>query len=254
MIINKLISFQKHPEILTEILNKIQQQLEAHADVRDLMNKSINELSTWAIGAFSFFMNGAFKIFISLIVVYFTLFFMFNSYEKLEKTLLKYLPFEKRNTLAFATELKKITYSNIIGQGLIGISQGLMVTIGFLIFEIPNPFFWGIVSIFVCFLPIVGAPIIFVPAGIFELLSENMFAGIGILIWGTVLVTLIDNFLRQFISNKISDTHPLITILGVIIGIPIFGLIGLVIGPFMISFFILLLKMYKNNYLKHKVI
>lgn len=249
MIIDKLTNFQKHPEILTEILNKIQNLLGSHIDIRDMINKSINELSKWAIDAFSFFMNGAFKIFISLIIVYFTLFFMFKSHEKFENTLLKYLPFDNKNSLTFAFELKKITYSNIFGQGLIGLSQGLMVTIGFLIFGIPDPFFWGTVSIFVCFLPIVGAPIIFVPAGIIELLSGNIFAGIGILIWGTVLVTLIDNFLRQFISKKIADTHPLITIIGVIIGVPAFGLIGLVIGPFMISCFILIFKMYEVNYM-----
>jgi predicted PurR-regulated permease PerM len=81
-------------------------------------------------------------------------------------------------------------------------------------------------------------------------MDGNTTSGIGILIWGTVLVTLVDNFLRQFISKKIADTHPLITIIGVIIGIPVFGLIGLVIGPFMISFFILLFKMYEINYLR----
>lgn len=250
MIINKLTNFQKHPEILTETLNKIQNLLGSHIDLRDVINKSINELSKWAIGAFSFFMNGAFKIFISLIIVYFTLFFMFKSHEKFESTLLKYLPFDNENSLAFAVELKKITYSNIFGQGLIGLCQGLIVTIGFLIFGIPDPFFWGIVSIFVCFLPIVGAPIIFVPIGIIELSSGNTFAGIGILIWGSILVTLVDNFLRQFISKKIADTHPLITIIGVIIGVPVFGLIGLVFGPFMISCFILLFKMYEVNYME----
>jgi predicted PurR-regulated permease PerM len=126
-----------------------------------------------------------------------------------------------------------------------------VVTIGFLIFGIPDPFFWGVVSVFVCFLPIVGAPIIFVPAGIIELLSGNTFAGVGILIWGGVLVTLIDNFLRQFISKKIANTHPLITIIGVIIGVPVFGLIGIVIGPFIISCFFLLLKMYEVNYIEY---
>jgi len=79
-----------------------------------------------------------------------------------------------------------------------------------------------------------------------------MTAGFGILIWGAVLVTIIDNFLRQFISKKIADTHPLITIIGVVIGVPVFGIIGLVVGPFMISFLLLLFKMYEATYLTHK--
>jgi predicted PurR-regulated permease PerM len=163
---------------------------------------------------------------------------------------MKYLPFDTMQSQQFGLELKNITFSNIIGQGLIGLSQGIIVALGFLIFGIPDPLFWGIVSIFVCFLPVVGAPIIFVPAAIIELSSGNHVAGYGMLIWGGVLVTLVDNFLRQFISKKIADTHPLITIIGVIIGIPLFGLIGLVIGPFLISFFFLLIKMYEGSYMK----
>lgn len=249
MILHKLILFQKNPEILTDILNRIQNLTGSDVDVKGMLHQSINDISKWAIGTFSFFLNGTLRGFISLIVIYFTLFFMFRSDEKFEATLYKYLPFDKKISSQFGAELKKITYSNVIGQGLIGLCQGFVVAIGFLIFGIPDPLFWGIISVFVCFLPIVGAPIIFVPAGIIELSSGNTLAGVGILIWGAVLVTLIDNFLRQFISRRIANTHPLITIIGVIIGIPFFGFIGLVIGPFMLSCFILLVKMYEKNYL-----
>jgi predicted PurR-regulated permease PerM len=250
MIINKLTIIQNQPEIVSDLITKLQRLAGSQMNLKEMLDKSVNDISKWALGAFSVFVNGALKIFISLLVLYFTLFFMFKSHEKFEGALLKYLPFDNQNSFQFATELKKITYSNILGQGLIGLCQGIIVAIGFLIFGIPDPFFWGTVSVFVCFLPIVGAPIIFVPAGLIELASGNAFAGIGILIWGAVLVTLVDNFLRQYISKKIADTHPLITIIGVIIGVPVFGLIGLVIGPFMISYFILLIKMYEANYIE----
>lgn len=249
MIINKINGFQNHPEILNNIVNRIQNLAGSNFNLKDMIHNSINDISKWTMGVFSNIMSGAISLFISLIVLYFSLFFMLKSHEKFESILFKYLPFGNKNSLQFADELKKMTYSNILGQGLIGLSQGLIVAIGFLIFGIADPWFWGFVSVFVCFLPIVGAPIIFVPAAIIELSSGDTFAGIGILLWGGILVTLVDNFLRQFISKKIANTHPLITIIGVIIGVPVFGLIGLVIGPFMISYFILLFKMYEVNYM-----
>ncbi len=249
MVINKLAGFQQHPELLTNIINKVHDYTGSSFDIKEMIKNGINDISKWALNAFSVFVNSALNIFITLIILYFTLFFMFKSHKKFEETLFKYLPFDNEHSIQFGTEFKNITLSNILGQGLIGLSQGVIVAVGFLIFGIPDPVFWGIVSVFVCFLPVVGAPIIFVPAAIIELSSGNNFAGIGILIWGGVLVTLVDNFLRQFISKKIADTHPLITIIGVIIGIPMFGLIGLVMGPFLISFFILLVKMYERNYL-----
>lgn len=249
MIINKLIHFQQHPEPLTNIINKLHDYTGSTVDLKDMIKNGINDISKWAINAFSIFVNSALNIFVTLIILYFTLFFMLKSYDKFEAGLLKYLPFDQVQSVQFGLELKNITLSNIIGQGLIGLSQGIIVALGFFIFSIPDPLFWGIVSIFVCFLPVVGAPIIFVPAAIIELASGNQVAGYGMLIWGGVLVTLVDNFLRQFISKKIADTHPLITIIGVIIGIPLFGLIGLVIGPFLISFFFLLIKMYEGSYM-----
>jgi predicted PurR-regulated permease PerM len=81
-----------------------------------------------------------------------------------------------------------------------------------------------------------------VPAGLIALAYGDSFAGYGIMIYGFVLVTNIDNVLRYFISRYFADTHPLITILGVIVGIPVFGLLGLVFGPLLISWFLLLTK------------
>ncbi len=249
MIVNKLIHFQQHPEALTNVIGRLHDYLGTGFDIKTTVKNSINDISKWALNAFSVFLSSAVKVFVALIILYFTLFYMFKSYEKLEASLLKYLPFNIAQSLKFGEELKNITLSNILGQGMIGLCQGMIVAVGFLIFGIPDALFWGTVSVFVCFLPVVGAPIVFVPAAIFELSSGNNFAGFGVLIWGGVLVTLVDNFLRQFISKKIADTHPLITIIGVIIGIPFFGLIGLVVGPFIISFFILLFKTYEENYL-----
>jgi predicted PurR-regulated permease PerM len=179
-------------------------------------------------------------------VMCFSLYFMLVSSKLFEGTLMKFLPFPEEHSFRFAKELKNITYSNVLGQGLISLTQGAIVGLGFWIFHIPDPFFWGVISVFVCFLPVVGAPIIFIPAGIIELAYGNTLSGVGILVWGIILVIVVDNFLRFFISKKLADTHPLITIIGVVIGVPVFGLLGLIIGPLLISYFILLVNMYET--------
>jgi predicted PurR-regulated permease PerM len=246
MIITKLLDFQRDPELIRHIIDKINHYTGSRFEKPELIQNGLTNASKWAIGAFSSVMNSAFRIFINLMILYFTLFFMLVSHRRLEQKIIQYLPFNEEHSLRFGNELKNVTYSNVFGQGIIAVAQGIIVGAGFLIFGIPDPFFWAIVSIFVCFLPVVGAPIIFVPAGIIELSYGNTFAGIGIIVWGIILVTLIDNFLRFYISKKIADTHPLITIIGVVIGVPVFGLIGLVIGPLLISYFLLLVEMYET--------
>jgi predicted PurR-regulated permease PerM len=138
--------------------------------------------------------------------------------------------------------LKSSTFGNVLGQGLICLVQAISLGIGFLVFGLPDPFFWATITFFISFLPVIGAPIVFVPAGLISLAYGDTTSGYGILIWGFVLVTNIDNLLRYFISKYFADTHPLITIIGVIAGIPVFGILGLVFGPLLISWFLLLLK------------
>lgn len=245
MIINKLIEFQRDPELTRQIIDRINYFTGSHFEKPELIQNGLSNASKWALGAFSAVMSSAFRIFINLMILYFTFFFMLVSNKTLEQKVLQYLPFNNEDSDRFGVELKNVTYSNVFGQGIIALAQGLIVGSGFLIFGIPDPLFWGIISVFVCFLPVVGAPIIFIPAGIIELAYGHTLAGVGILIWGLVLVTLADNFLRFYISKKIADTHPLITIIGVVIGVPIFGIIGLVMGPLLISYFLLLVQMYE---------
>ncbi|HXC06085.1 MAG TPA: AI-2E family transporter [Bacteroidia bacterium] len=248
MLVSKIQQFQKDPSEITRIIERINTYSGTNFDKPALVQNGIENLSTWALGSFTSVVSGVFQTFITLTVLYFLLYFMFCSHEEFEHTLMKYLPFPEESSLRFGSELKNITYSNILGQGLIAISQGIIVGVGFLIFHIPDPLFWGVISIFVCFLPVVGAPVIIVPAGVAELAYGHTLAGVGIMVWGLTLVTVIDNFLRLFISRKMAKTHALITIIGVVIGVPIFGLLGLVIGPLLLSYFILMVTMYETQY------
>jgi predicted PurR-regulated permease PerM len=96
----------------------------------------------------------------------------------------------------------------------------------------------------------VGSALVFVPGSIYAFATGSTFNGVALLIWGFGLVANIDNVLRIVINKSLGDTHPLITFLGIVVGLPLFGLTGLVIGPLMISFFVLLVKIYTGNYLK----
>jgi len=250
MIINKLIAFKQNPELITHLIDKVNKLLGSAITEPELIKNAISNVSNWVIGEFSTFINKTFKVFINLMILYFSFFYMLVSYEAFEKMVLKYLPFQEKSSLRFGKELKNITYSNIFGQAIIAASQGFIVGIGFLIFQIPDPLFWAILSFFVCFLPVGRSANNFIPAGIIELASGNIIAGVGILIFGLVLVTLVDYVLRFYISKRIADTHPLITLIGVIVGVPIFGLIGIVLGPLLISFFLLLIVVYEELYLK----
>ena len=97
-------------------------------------------------------------------------------------------------------------------------------------------------------IPFVGTLIGIVPVFLLTLSSGNSFEAWGILLYGIIVVGSTDNIIRLYLLKKLDNVHPLITLIGVIVGLPLFGFIGLIFGPLLISLFMLLVKIYYNRY------
>ena len=242
MIADKAKLLLEHTDAINAILYRVQDYIGYDFHDPATLNKLIQSLQGNLFGSVSSVISGVGGMLLTVAILYFLLWFMLMNYNKFEKTLARLVPFSREESDQFADELKSSTFGNVLGQGTICLVQAILLSIGFVIFDLEDPLFWGTITFFVSFLPVVGAPIVFVPAGLIALAYGDSFAGYGIMIYGFVLVTNIDNVLRYFISRYFADTHPLITILGVIVGIPVFGLLGLVFGPLLISWFLLLTK------------
>ncbi|MFN3938936.1 MAG: AI-2E family transporter [Chitinophagales bacterium] len=247
MISEKVVYYLNTPELTEEILKNIDRIATEKFNEPDFVAGLIETLKATSASIFSSVVNGAAHTFIQVVVMYFILYFSMKNFREFENGLLVQLPFNRSNSLKMGYELRNMTYSNILGQGFIAIIQGTLLGLGFLIFGIPDPVFWGVIGTFLSMIPMFGAPLIFVPAGLIELSNGNTVEGLGIIIYGYLIVTTIDNFIRMALGKKIADTHPLITIIGVVIGIPIFGILGILFGPLMLSLFIILVKIYNSN-------
>jgi predicted PurR-regulated permease PerM len=245
MLVNRIIYYVENPAWIRNIISTFENFAGDKLNQPAMIEDALKTAGNWIVGIFPVFMDAAFAIFLTIAMMYFFIYFMFTKYEIFESTLVKYLPFRAKNAEHFGSELKNVTYANIVGQGIIAFVQGGLLAVGFWIFSIPDPVFWGLIAFFLAFIPIIGTPFVFVPAGLIEITAGNSFNGFGILIWGFVLVINIDNLLRLWINKKMGDIHPLITITGVIIGIPVFGILGIVFGPMLISIFILLVRLYE---------
>lgn len=181
-------------------------------------------------------------------MMYFILYYLIINIGKTEELVNNILPVSTKNAKRFATELESMVYSNVLGAPVLAILQGLFAGLGFWIFGLEEPWFWGVICGFMSFVPLVGTAIIWVPAGIYQLVNSTHWQGYGILIFGVVIITNIDHVFRFTIQKRFSDVHPLVTVLGVLIGIDYFGIPGLVFGPLMISYFLLMIKMYNEEY------
>jgi len=172
---------------------------------------------------------------------------MFVQLREFEAGLLRYAPFREQHALKFALALRNATYSNVLGQGIISIVQGILLANGFWLADIPDPVFWGIVGAFISFLPVVGAPTLCIPAAIIIIINGHTWRGVALLAYGLLFIGNVDNVLRMIINKRLANTHPIISIIGVFIGIPLFGILGLVFGPVLLSYFLLLVEIYETN-------
>jgi predicted PurR-regulated permease PerM len=182
-------------------------------------------------------------------MMYFTLYFMLVNGRRMEETLYEYIPLKDNNVEQLGLEVDRTVKASVIGIPLIAFIQGLVGLIGYLIIGIDEPFVWFAATCISAMLPIVGAALVYVPLAIMLFAQGDVGRGIAMTLWGFLLIGLVDNLFRFLINKKLGDIHPLITVFGVIVGIQLFGFIGLVFGPLLISMFILLLRIYGSEFL-----
>ncbi|WP_439127386.1 AI-2E family transporter [Polaribacter sp.] len=228
-------------------LNKIENRF--GYNLTDNINTS--EFSSWVTNNLEGFAGSTFNIFIAIGIMYFLLYYMFTNRSELRSSLYEYIPISERNLKIIGKESQAMVRSNAIGIPLVAISQGIIALIGFLIFGISDPFFWFVVVTVGSMIPFVGTLIGILPVFLLTLTSGNNFAAWGILIYGLVVVGSTDNIIRLFVLRKLDNVHPLITLIGVIVGVPLFGFIGLIFGPLLISLFLIIVRIYKKEFGEH---
>lgn len=193
--------------------------------------------------------ESTYSMVINSFIIVFVLYFMLVNYKDFEITIREILPFSSINKQKFLSESKSIVQANAVGIPLVGILQGGIAYCGYVLFGLENPALWAIVTIVLSILPIVGSGLIWVPAGAFFILQGDYVNGLGLLFYGLVIMGGSDYIIRLLISKKLANIHPLITVLGVLIGIPMFGFWGVIFGPLIISLFMLFFNMYRRDYI-----
>ncbi|CAM4178079.1 AI-2E family transporter [Gillisia hiemivivida] len=227
-----------------EQINKIEESI----GYKISSNIDSDSITSWVSTNLQSFAGGTFNAFIAIGIMYFMLYYMLISREKLNDILGSYIPLASDNIHLIGKESDLSVRSNALGIPLVAIIQGIIALIGFLIFGVPDPFFWFVITAVGSMIPFIGTAIGILPVTIL-LFSQGMeWQAIAILIYGVVVVGSTDNLVRLYILEKLSSVHPLITLFGVVVGVPLFGFIGLIFGPLLISLFLLILKIYKTEY------
>lgn len=158
------------------------------------------------------------------------------------------IPFSASNTEKLRQRFRDVTKSTLIGTGLSAVVHGALVGFGFWLAGLPNATLWGAVAVVASLVPVLSTGLVWVPGAIALLLDHRPGAAVFLALWGLVIVGNVDYLIRPLVSRHWGHIHPLVTLLGAVIGVPYLGLLGLLIGPLAVSYCFELVAMYREEY------
>ncbi|HQU99726.1 MAG: AI-2E family transporter [Bacteroidia bacterium] len=252
LFIPKLNMFFDNASYLIHTIENIDQTIKSFVGFEILSDENLKAIQTHAATAVSAVLSSTVNVFGYIAIMYFILYFMLIHVGEIEDAIAKYVPLRSENIARFGKELEAQTYSNAIGSPVLAIIQGLMASLGYWIFGLTEPLFWGIMTGFFSFVPFVGSAIIWLPAAIYLFGIGHTWQAIATVLYGFIVIGSIDNIFRFVFQKKFADVPPLITVFGVIVGFNLFGLVGLVFGPLMLSWFVILVEIYYDEYLSNE--
>jgi predicted PurR-regulated permease PerM len=248
LVIDTFSSITIDPEVILGQINDFINFLEAKLGFNIFTPENLSALPRAGTNILQILGNSIYSFIINVVVILFVLYYMLYSNEEFEKAITEILPFKDENKEILIDETKLIIQANAIGIPLMAILQGLFAYMGYLLFGVNSALLYAILTAFATILPLVGTMIIWVPLGIGLLIGGDLVNGIGLIIYGLFIIGGVDNVARFLLQKKLADIHPLITVFGVLIGIPIFGFWGVIFGPLLLSLFILFFNMYRHEY------
>lgn len=250
MLVNRLKKSGLHLQEAITAVEQFVEKLEHRIGFEILSDQSMSKLGDMAAKELPLILGATFNTLTTLVVMYFILYFMLMGGRSTEYNVFQWLPMSRKNQHNLQQQINSLVFSNAIGIPLIALIQGVIGLGGYLLLGVKEPFLWFAITCVGSMIPIIGAAIAYIPLAIIYFVGGDSWRGFAMLIFGFGIIGTSDNIFRFWLQKKIGDVHPLITVFGVILGISLFGFIGLVFGPLLISVFILLLRIYRLEFME----
>lgn len=249
MLSSKISYTIQHSDELVQALKKIVANIEYRFDISLASDENINKLGSTIAQILPKILGATFNTLTTIFFMYFILYFMLVNGRYMENVLYEYIPLKDENVGKIRKEVNMMVFSNAIGIPVVAFAQGLVGLAGYLVIGVKEPFFWFGVTCIAGMLPVIGAALAYIPLIIIFFANDQTWQGFAMTIYGFGVIGTVDNVLRFSLLKKMGNVHPLTTVFGVIVGLDLFGFIGLIFGPLLISLFMLLLKIYSSEFI-----
>jgi len=221
-------------------------------DFQEILDAALDQVRQSIVGVAPNILGSISELLLGLFIMFFVMFYGFREGQGFITYLKELLPLETGLKDSLFHQMRTVTQAVLYGQVLTAVIQGALGGLGLLVCGVPNALFWGAIMMITAFLPLLGTPLIWVPAGVGLIMDGSMTRGILLLIYGATIVMNIDNFLRPRLVSGRSNVHPVLILIGVLGGLRVFGFVGMLVGPLVMAILVALIKFYEQNYMRRK--
>ncbi|HNG90105.1 MAG TPA: AI-2E family transporter, partial [Saprospiraceae bacterium] len=248
MLQGRLMALFTNSDTLLRQAEQVIRQIEVQYGTTLLTPDNIKSLGGWAVGQVQGLLSATVSGLGLLLAMYFILWFMLAEGKRMEHSFFNWLPLRHDNVEYVRHHLNDLVWGNALGIPLMGLVQGFAGLVVYWLAGVNDPWMWFAITFVAGMMPLIGAALAYVPLSLLLLADGEPWKALLIFAYGFLVVGSVDNLARMWVMRKINQTHPLITLFGVVVGLQLFGFIGFVFGPILISLFILLLRIYQKEF------
>jgi predicted PurR-regulated permease PerM len=220
-------------------------------DWRTPVNNSAASLGTTMTKVIARTSAGMFEFVFVLACMLFIMFYLFVDGERVVRRLRRISPLPHRYEDLIFNRFVLVSRATVRGTIIVGLIQGTLGGLTLLAFGVKSWLVWGVAMVIMSILPLLGAWMVLVPAGVVEILLGHAWRGAGILIIGVVVVSIVDNFVRPRVVGQDAKLHDLLVFFSTIGGIGVFGAMGFIVGPVIAALFMAMIEIYGSEFGRH---
>lgn len=252
LLMPKIYHFLDNPQLMMEKVNAALADVQHKTGIAFFPEDAISDILKRATALVPKLLNDTVMLLFNFAILLFILYYMLVHGKEMEQYLVTVLPLKESNIRVLASETKRILKASALGIPIISIVQGLTAMLGYALFGLNEFVLWGFITGVFAFFPVVGTMIIWIPLVLYMYATGDTWNAVGLFFYSLIITGNVDYVTRIAFLNKWGNVHPVVTVLGVIIGLGLFGFIGLIFGPLLVSYIILLFKIYVNEFIENK--
>lgn len=220
----------------------------AEIDVKGILIKGLSQFSSGLASQIGSVLKNTLLLVVNLLIMLIFLFFILRDGESYYSAVMDVLPFTPDQQQSIARKFRDTFSAVINGVFLVALLQGVMTGIGFALFGVPFSVFWGFLAAVLALLPVGGAMLVWLPGALYLYLTGSTLQGVFLAIWGALLVSLPDNFLKPILIGRKAKLPTFLLLIGILGGLQVYGFLGILFGPLVVTLLTAFVQIYREEY------